>query len=70
LYKYDAFTDIAFNPAKSINCQARSCALFVSLMKHGLLQEAVVSPQGFVNLLCRYDYPLQRKSRAVQSSLL
>lgn len=28
---YEAFTDIEFNPKKSINCQARSCALFVSL---------------------------------------
>ena len=28
---YNAFTDIEFNPLKSINCQARSCAVFVSL---------------------------------------
>ncbi|MDD2628022.1 MAG: SAM-dependent DNA methyltransferase, partial [Clostridia bacterium] len=25
--KYDAFTDIFFNPEKSINCQARACAI-------------------------------------------
>ena len=26
--EYDAFTDIEFNPDKSINCQAKACALF------------------------------------------
>jgi hypothetical protein len=31
----DGFTDIAFNPDKSINCQARSAALFVSLAADG-----------------------------------
>lgn len=34
LVKYDAFTDIEFNPKKSINCQASSVALFVSLYKN------------------------------------
>ena len=33
LLTYDGFTDIEFNPARSINCQARSCALFVSNKK-------------------------------------
>ena len=34
LLKYDGFTDIAFNPKKSFNCQARSAALFVALSKN------------------------------------
>ena len=46
---YAGFTDIEFNPNKSINCQARSCALFVSLMQRGLLDEAVASPEAFIN---------------------
>ena len=29
--KYDAFTDIAFNKEKSINCQARTCAKFKTM---------------------------------------
>jgi len=37
LLEYDAFTDIEFNPKKSINCQAHSAALFVSLSKRNLL---------------------------------
>lgn len=31
LLKYCGFSDIAFNPAQSINCQAKSAALFVAL---------------------------------------
>jgi hypothetical protein len=30
LNRYAGFTDIEFNPERSVNCQARSCALFVS----------------------------------------
>ncbi|RIK14797.1 MAG: hypothetical protein DCC51_15410 [Anaerolineae bacterium] len=31
LKDYDAFSDIAFNPGKSFNCQARAAALYVAL---------------------------------------
>ena len=37
ILKYDAFTDIEFNPKKSVNCQARSAALFVALSRSGLI---------------------------------
>jgi hypothetical protein len=40
LYDYAGFTDIEFNPHRSINCQARAAALFLSLMKRGELDEA------------------------------
>ncbi len=33
ILEYNAFTDIEFNQEKSINCQARSAAIFVSLSK-------------------------------------
>lgn len=56
LYKYAGFTDIEFNPTKSINCQARSCALFVSLRKNDLLDRAIASPQIFTDLISQYDY--------------
>lgn len=45
--EYDAFTDIEFNPEKSINCQAKSLALFVSLYKKGLLYETIKSKDAF-----------------------
>lgn len=41
LDKVEGFTDIEFNPAKSINCQARSCAFFVALERRGQLDEAM-----------------------------
>lgn len=34
---YDAFTDIEFNPERSINCQAKAAAVFVSLSRQGLV---------------------------------
>jgi hypothetical protein len=36
LLLFQGFSDIAFNPEKSINCQARSAALFVGLSKGGM----------------------------------
>ena len=37
LLKYEAFTDIEFNPNKSLNCQAYSAALYVSLINNKLI---------------------------------
>ena len=51
LSRYAGFTDIEFNPSKSINCQARSCALFVSLMKADLLDADSLSPRAFIQLV-------------------
>lgn len=39
IIQYNVFTDIEFNPKKSINCQARSVAIFVGLYKVNLLKE-------------------------------
>jgi len=39
IIKYDIFTDIEFNPQKSLNCQARSVAIFVSLYRKGILEQ-------------------------------
>lgn len=44
---HDAFTDIEFNPEKSVNCQARSVALYCALVKSGRLEVAVSSPDEF-----------------------
>lgn len=51
LLRFDGFTDIEFNPGKSLNCQARSCAIFVSLMKKNLLNEAVENRDTFISIL-------------------
>ena len=44
LMEYTAFTDIVFNPAKSISCQAKVAALYVSLRKKGELEKAISDP--------------------------
>lgn len=52
LLGFAGFTDIEFNPAKSLNCQARSCALYVSLQERGLLPEALAAtPDQFRRIL-------------------
>ncbi len=47
LDKCHGFSDIEFNPDKSVNCQARSVATFVSLQLRGLLDGAVASFDNF-----------------------
>lgn len=42
---YSAFSDIAFNPEKSINCQAYAAALYVSLRKRGQLSDQLLKDQ-------------------------
>ncbi len=46
---FDAFTDIEFNPKRSVNCQARSAAILVSLARKGMLKEALASPDAFLH---------------------
>jgi hypothetical protein len=47
---YDIFTDIAFNPEKSINCQAGSVALYVSLFRRGMLRDALATREAFLRV--------------------
>lgn len=67
LLEYEAFTDIEFNPIKSINCQARSAALYVSLYKRNLLDAALSSPEDFLEVL-KTHYGI--RSEPVQGSIL
>ena len=55
LRSYAGFTDIEFNPKKSINCQARSCALLVSLSQRGVLQQAAPSPTELLRVLTSWN---------------
>lgn len=48
IIEYSAFTDIEFNPQKSINCQARSAALFVSLKRMGILESILNTKEEFL----------------------
>lgn len=51
LHRYAGFTDIEFNPEKSINCQARSCATYVALDRMGLLDHSLKSIEQFMQTL-------------------
>lgn len=47
---HDGFTDIEFNPERSINCQARSAALYCALYHTDRLESALESHESFVSL--------------------
>lgn len=48
LLEYDGFTDIEFNPARQINCQAIAAATYVSLVRAGKLDEAMRDRGSFL----------------------
>jgi len=50
LLKYDGFSDIEFNPNKSINCQAAAAALYKALVEKELLKLAMSSPKEFIKI--------------------
>ena len=50
LIKYDFFTDIEFNEKKSINCQARTCAIFVNLIKNKKIDKVFDSFDDFLSI--------------------
>jgi hypothetical protein len=49
--EWAGFTDIEFNPERSLNCQARSFAAFISLQKRKLLEKAFLSFDNFRSLM-------------------
>lgn len=70
IFKYNAFTDIEFNPKKSLNCQARSCAVFVSLYEKKLLEIALESRDAFLDILSEDSfYEVENKNNSQQGEL-
>jgi hypothetical protein len=49
--RYDGYTDIEFNPERSINCQARAFAELIALAERGQLERAATDYEYFVGLL-------------------
>lgn len=68
--RYKGFSDIEFNPHKSINCQARSCATFVALQSRGLLEECVGSPEFFIKVLMPDSLEQPHSDNLRQQSLI
>lgn len=62
LIEYDAFTDIEFNPKKSLNCQAKAAALIVTLYKGGFLREVLAEPEKLMQF---YEEPTPKKTKKV-----
>lgn len=50
IIEYDFFTDIEFNHERSLNCQARSAAIFVSLYQKGILNEKLKDMDAFKSI--------------------
>jgi len=69
LFKYDAFSDIEFNPERSVNTQAHSCALLVSLLKKNLFPKAVYDLDLFLSILRRESAAQPRSEEVRQSQL-
>ena len=69
ILNYSGFTDIEFNPKKSINCQAFSAAIFVTLSYSNLLNESLKSPEAFSGILSDI-YQVKRNNTQIQTSLI
>jgi len=70
LFAYDGFTDIEFNPEKSLNCQARSCAILVSLLKKGLFPKVAYDKELFISVLRPDSFAQPHSQDLRQGSLL
>lgn len=67
--EYKGFTDIEFNPKRSINCQAYSAALYVSLINTQFRDDALSSPEAFLELL-ESQYHARDQKISVQGQLI
>lgn len=51
MLNYDSFTDIEFNPDKSLNCQAKAAAIFVGLTKASKMNYVLESRDNFLQTI-------------------
>lgn len=70
-HDFIAFSDIEFNPKKSFNCQARTLALYVSLVKNECINEFISDPEGLDKKYNFYkkDKPLTDVTKGQQPDL-
>ena len=64
LESYQGFSDIVFNPSKSLNCQARAAALYVSFSKNGLMDKQIISDKDYyIDILNGHEqYPVTEQN--------
>lgn len=70
LLRYAAFTDIEFNPGRSVNCQAYSVALFLSLRRRNLLDEATSSKASFLRIVNKSLVSNAHQNESLQGGFL
>jgi hypothetical protein len=70
LFVYKGFTDIEFNPEKSFSCQARTCALLVSLIRLNALHEALRSQGDFIRMIASDSFRQAHSTDLQQRALL
>ena len=51
IFRFKGFTDIEFNPKRSINCQAHSCALYVSLCRDRSIDDVLRNRDLLIEML-------------------
>ena len=67
---FQGFSDIVFNPNRSINCQARAVALFVSLSENGLIEEQILCDKDhYLALITGKDELPPTESHPIQLTL-
>lgn len=69
LERFEAFTDIEFNPKRSVSCQAYTVALFKSLKHRGELNEALKSKEHFLAKIKQMTISNSQEDQTVQSTL-
>ncbi len=66
-----AFSDIAFNPEKSLNCQAYAAALYVSLRKRGqIVDDGLIDKDMFFRIIEISDVSNAHEDTTIQGRLL
>jgi hypothetical protein len=51
LLEFQGFSDITFNPKRSINCQAHSAALYVSFRRRGVIERVLTDREYYISLI-------------------
>ncbi|WP_320177811.1 DUF6977 family protein [Roseovarius pacificus] len=67
--QFAGFSDIEFNPEKSVNCQAFSAALYVSLVRCGMIAQVLESVDAFKEILTPF-YESREINNPLQRSLI
>lgn len=67
--RFAGFSDIEFNPEKSVNCQAFSAALYVSLVRCSMVDQALESADAFKEILTPF-YERRELNNPLQRSLI